>query len=70
MLAQFGVRPQLVDIDSSPELRERFHEWVPVIEIDGRVRFKGYVNEVLLARELRASSGDALKTESRAGESH
>lgn len=43
-----------VDIDSDPELRQRFDEMVPVVQIDGQVRFKGRVNEVLLRRLLAA----------------
>jgi glutaredoxin len=52
LLAQLGVRPQVVDIDSDPLLVEQFHLWVPVIAIDGKVRFRGQINETLLAREL------------------
>lgn len=70
LLAQLGVRPQLIDIDAHSELREKYHEWVPVIEINGRVRFKGIVNEVLLARELREPIDGAAAAESRSGESN
>lgn len=44
-----------VDIDTDPELRQRFDEVVPVVQIDGQVRFKGRVNEVLLCRLLAAA---------------
>ena len=44
----------LVDIDRDETLRARFNEQVPVIEIDGKVRFRGIVNPVLLERLLRA----------------
>jgi len=54
LLARLGVRPTILDIDADPELREQFHVWVPVIEIDGKVRFRGIVNEILLTRELRS----------------
>ena len=40
----------LVDIDADPRLRERYNECVPVVEIDGRERFRGHVNRVLLSR--------------------
>lgn len=30
-----------VDIESDPELNERFHLSIPVLEIEGRVAFKG-----------------------------
>jgi len=48
--------PQLVDIDADPELRQRYNECVPVIAIDGKERFRGRVNEVLLARLLAAGA--------------
>jgi glutaredoxin len=47
-----GVKPQILDIDADPALREKFTTCVPVIEIDGKVRFRGRVNPVLLRRVL------------------
>jgi glutaredoxin len=44
-----------VDISKSPELIEQFGEEIPVVEIDGRVRFRGRVNEVLLRRLIEAT---------------
>ncbi|MEX2287573.1 MAG: glutaredoxin family protein [Planctomycetaceae bacterium] len=41
---------QEIDIDTDPGLVERFGTCVPVVEIDGVVRFRGRVNEVLLRR--------------------
>ena len=52
VLARHGLRARLVDIDAAPELREQFTNCVPVVEIDGKVRFRGRVNEVLLKRLL------------------
>lgn len=52
LLRRHGLSPSLVDIDADPELRERFTSCVPVVEIDGQVRFRGRVNEVLLCRLL------------------
>lgn len=54
LLRQHGLQPVLVDIDADPELRDRFHTCVPVVEIDGQVRFRGRVNGVLLRRLLDA----------------
>ena len=48
-----------VDIDSNPDLQRRFGECVPVVEIDGTVRFRGRVNEILL-RRLIAHSRDRV----------
>jgi predicted thioredoxin/glutaredoxin len=55
-LVAHGLKPKLVDIDADPRLVEQFNECVPVVEIDGKIRFRGAVNPVLLRRLL---SGDA-----------
>ncbi len=52
----------LVDISDDPELLRQFGESVPVIEIDGKIRFRGAVHPVLLQRlldglELQAAAG-------------
>jgi hypothetical protein len=46
-----------IDIDSDPELRSKYTECVPVVVIDGRERFRGRVDEVLLRRLLRGRQG-------------
>lgn len=51
---------EIVDIDNDPLLIRQFGESVPVVEIDGQVRFRGAVNPVLFQRlidaaELRSS---------------
>lgn len=53
VLKQHGLTPLLVDIDTDPELTELYNDCVPVVVIDGKVRFKGRVSEVLLRRLLR-----------------
>lgn len=53
VLARHGLRPTIVDIDRRPELLAEFGECVPVVEIDGKVRFRGRVNELLLRRLLK-----------------
>lgn len=52
MLVQHGLTPLAVDIDAEPALQEKYNECVPVVVIDGRERFRGQVNEVLLRRLL------------------
>ena len=52
LLERYGLRPELIDIDSDPQLRERYTTCVPVVIIDGKERFRGRVNEVLLRRLL------------------
>jgi glutaredoxin len=53
VLSEFGISPMLVDIDHDPELRERFDNCVPVVEIDGQIRFRGRVEPALLRRIIR-----------------
>jgi glutaredoxin len=44
-----------VDISDSPELLEKYSEQIPVVEIDGQIRFRGRVNEILLRRLIEAT---------------
>lgn len=53
LLVAHELAPELVDVDDDPALRERFGALVPVVEIDGRIRFRGRVEPVLLRRLLR-----------------
>jgi glutaredoxin len=53
LLVRHGLTPTKVDIDASPELRERYDTCVPVVFIDGKERFRGQVSEILLKRLLR-----------------
>jgi glutaredoxin len=54
-LHEHGVEPTIIDIDGDPALRNRFTDCVPVIEIDGQVRFRGRIDPVLLRRLLGQS---------------
>jgi glutaredoxin len=45
---------QEVDIDSDPELQERYNEEVPVVFIDGRKAFKYRMNEQEFLRKLQS----------------
>lgn len=47
-----------VDIDGDPELMSKYGDKVPAIEIDGKLRFFGKLNEVLLRRLLRAKGSE------------
>ena len=49
-LDMYGFSIEEIDIDQRPELLERYNTCVPVVEINGKVRFRGKVNEVLLLR--------------------
>jgi len=46
----YGFTLDEIDVDQHPELKQQFDTCVPVVEIDGKVRFRGQVNEVLLLR--------------------
>lgn len=52
-LAGHGLEFESVDIDADPELVRQYDTCVPVVRIDGVVRFRGRVDRVLLARLLR-----------------
>ncbi len=45
-----------IDVDTSPELRALHGEQVPVVEVDGKVRFRGGLNPILLERLLVAET--------------
>jgi glutaredoxin len=60
LLRRYGLAPQLVDIDADPQLRARYDTCVPVVAIDGRERFRGRVNEILLRRLLKSPAARRL----------
>jgi glutaredoxin len=45
------------DVDAEPELAGQYGEWVPVVAVNGKVRFRGRINPVLLERLLHAAAG-------------
>jgi glutaredoxin len=51
---RFGFVLQEVDIDADPALVEQYDTQVPVVAVNGKVRFRGVVNPALLDRLLRA----------------
>jgi glutaredoxin len=55
MLIGHGLTVQSVDIDSDPALIKAYGECIPVVVVDGRERFRGRVDPVLLRRLLRRS---------------
>ena len=57
LLARYGLRPELIDIDADAALGERYNDCVPVVLIDGKERFRGRVNEALLRRVLAEPGG-------------
>ena len=53
---RFGFAIEEVDIDGDPGLVAQFDTEVPVVAIDGKVRFRGVVKPALLERLLLAES--------------
>ncbi len=49
---RYGFTLEEVDVDADASLAAEFGECVPVVVIDGKVRFRGLVNTVLLERML------------------
>ena len=53
---RFGFAIEEVDIDRDPELVSKFNTEVPVVAVNGKIRFRGVVNPALLERLLLAES--------------
>jgi glutaredoxin len=53
---RYGFRLRAVDVDGDPRLVEQYGTCVPVVAVNGRVRFRGVVNPVLLDRLLQGES--------------
>lgn len=54
----YGYRLEARDVDAAPELVSRYGDWVPVVTVNGTVRFRGRVNKVLLQRLLDAGPAE------------
>ena len=54
--ARWGFAIEEVDVDGDPDLVAKYNTEVPVVAVDGKVRFRGVVNPALLERLLTAES--------------
>jgi glutaredoxin len=54
--SRWGFSIEEVDVDSDPDLVARYDTEVPVVALNGKVRFRGVVNPALLERLLTAES--------------
>ena len=54
--ARLGFAIEEIDIDGDPELVAKYDTEVPVVAVNGKVRFRGVVNPALLERLLLAES--------------
>jgi len=50
-----GFRFTVVNVDAEPELVRQYGDCVPVVTVNGKVRFRGGINPVLWRRLLRHS---------------
>ena len=55
ILQRYALIARVIDIDQHPSLKRKFDTCVPVVKIDGQIRFRGRINEVLLRRVLAES---------------
>lgn len=46
----------MIDIDQHPELCAQYNECVPVLRVDGKVRFRGRIDPALLRRLLSGAT--------------
>ncbi len=51
---RYGFALSQVDVDTDTQLQEQHGLHVPVVEIDGKVRFRGRIDEVLFRRLIAA----------------
>ncbi|MGI9428298.1 MAG: glutaredoxin family protein [Bythopirellula sp.] len=53
VLQEHGLQAEEIDIDGDENLLQQFNTCVPVVEINGKVRFRGQVDRLLLKRLLK-----------------
>ncbi len=63
-----GFAIEEVDVDGDPELVAKYDTEVPVVAVNGKVRFRGVVNPMLLDRLLLAESRNPSTTDGLSGE--
>jgi glutaredoxin len=56
---RYGFTLEAVDVDTDAELAGRYGTEVPVVTVNGKVRFRGGVNPVLLDRLFRAAAKES-----------
>lgn len=61
LLHAYGLAPEEIDITSDPKLVQQYGESIPVIVIDGKERFRGRIDEILLRRLLQSREDDAAE---------
>jgi glutaredoxin len=56
---KLGFQLNYADVDSDPDHQKEFGDFVPVVEVDGEVRFRGHINAVLWNRLVVALSRES-----------
>lgn len=51
-----GFQLEVTDVDAVPALQQQYGDCVPVVLVDGKLRFRGRINLILLRRLFQASS--------------
>jgi len=64
---RFRFAIEEIDIDGEPDLVVKYDTEVPVVAVNGKVRFRGVVNPALLDRLLVAESRDPSNASRRPG---
>jgi glutaredoxin len=54
--ARHGFSLEAVDIDSDPKLRAEYDTCVPVVTVNGKLRFRGKINPHLVRRLFEAEA--------------
>ena len=62
-LLEEGVTFETIDLSREPDRRPAGVTCAPAVEIDGRLRFKGEINRVLLRRLLTGRSTASVESE-------
>jgi glutaredoxin len=57
----YGFTLESLDVDSDAALTARYGDWVPVVHVNGKERFRGRVDPVLLTRLLRGEADRARR---------
>jgi len=57
----YGFVLECQDVDDDPALAAQFGDQVPVVMVNGEIRFRGGVNAVLLNRLLEAEAAKGLR---------
>jgi glutaredoxin len=50
---QGEIRLSIHDVDESAEWQRQYGEWVPVVLVEGRVRFRGTIDPILWRRLIQ-----------------